>query len=446
MECPNCHMDLPERAKFCSQCGLALALNCPSCGNSEAPGSKFCTKCGAGFHVASVVPASPELAPGLSPRTTFAERLHLTVMFCDLVGSTALSVHLDVEDFHEVIAAYQKRVAEIVTRFGGFVARRVGDGVLAYFGYPNAEEDDPEQAVRASLALVDGIGLMESREPLQVRIGIATGIVVIGDLVGSGTSSDTEVLGEGPNLASRLQAVASPNSIVIADSTRRLVGSVFGLEDLGFKEIKGFAEPQRAWRVLGENRFRSRFEALRSAEAPLVDREEELELLLRRWAQAKTGEGRVILLSGEPGIGKSRLTVALRDLLGSEPYTDLHYFCSPHHQNSALFPIINLLERAAGIGREDTPGVKLDKLEALMAETFAATGDVAVLADLLLLPTGRYPDVAHHPRRRKEEVFEAIRRQFTGLAKTKPVLMTFEDLHWIDPTTLELLDLLIRDI
>ena len=446
MECPNCRVDVPEHAKFCSQCGLALVLNCTSCGNNEPPGSNFCTKCGASFPVTGGVPTSPGLAPSLSPRTTYAERCQLTVMFCDLVGSTALSVHLDVEDFHEVIAAYQKRVAEIVTQFGGFVARRVGDGVLVYFGFPNTGEDDAEQAVRAGLALVDGIAALESREPLQVRIGIATGIVVVGDLAGSGIVNDTEVLGEGPNLAARLQAVATPNSIVIADSTRRLVGSVFGLEDLGFKEFKGFAEPQRAWRVLGENRFRSRFEALRSAETPLVDRQEELELLLRRWAQAKAGEGRVIFLSGEPGIGKSRLTVALRDLLGAEPYTDLHYFCSPHHQNSALFPIINLLERAAGFGREDTPGVKLDKLEALMAETFAATRDVAVLADLLLLPTGRYPDVAHHPRRRKEEVFEALRRQFTGLAKTKPVLMTFEDLHWIDPTTLELLDLLIRRI
>jgi len=187
----------------------------------------------------------------MPPRALLAERCHLTLMFCDLVGSTALSVHLDVEDFQEVIGAYQRRVAEIVTRFGGFVARRVGDGVLVYFGYPNADEDDPEQAVRAGLAVVEAVGLLESREPLQVRLGIATGLVVVGDLIGSGTANDMEVLGEGPNLAARLHALAEPNSIVIADSTRRLVGSVFGLEDLGFKELKGFAEPQRAWRVLG---------------------------------------------------------------------------------------------------------------------------------------------------------------------------------------------------
>ena len=367
-------------------------------------------------------------------------------MFCDLVGSTALSVHLDVEDFHELIGTYQKAVAEIVTRFGGFVSRRVGDGVLVYFGYPNANEDDPEQAVRASLAVVEGIGLLESRERLQVRIGIATGLMIVGDLIRSGAANDTEVLGEGPNLASRLQAMAGPNSIVIDDSTRRLIGSVFGLEDLGLKDLKGFSEPQRAWRVLGENRFRSRFEALRSATTPIVDREEELELLLRRWSQAKCGEGRVLFISGEPGIGKSRLTVALRDLLGGEPYTDLHYFCSPHHQHSALYPIINLLERAAGFGREDSPGVKLDKLKALMAETSAATRDVALIAELLLLPTGGHANVERNPRRWKEEVFEALQRQFISLAQSKPVLMIFEDLHWIDPTTQELLDLFIRRI
>lgn len=354
------------------------------------------------------------------------------------------SIHLDVEDFHELIGAYHKRVAQILPRFGGFVSRRVGDGVLVYFGYPDAHEDDPEQAVRAGLALIEGIGRLGSPEPLQIRVGIATGLVVVGDLIGSG--NDAEVLGEVPNLAARLLALAEPNTIVIADSTRRQIGSVFALEDLGFKDLKGFTEPQRAWRVLGEDRFKSRFEALRSAETPLVDRQEETELLLRRWAQARAGEGRVILFSGEPGIGKSRLTVALRDLLDAEQYIELHYFCSPHHQDSALFPVINLLERAAGFGREDTPAAKLDKLEALMAETSAAERDVALLADLLLLPTGRYRSVEQNPRRRREETFEALQEQLTALARKKPVLMIFEDLHWIDPTTRELLDLFIRRI
>jgi class 3 adenylate cyclase/predicted ATPase len=446
MECPNCSADVSERARFCSQCGSALPLSCPSCGNSNALGSKFCAKCGAALAETSRALPDIELAPSVPPRAPLAERCHLTVMFCDLVGSTALSVHLDVEDFQEVITTYQNRVAEIVTQFGGFVARRVGDGVLVYFGYPNADEDDPEQAVRAGLAVVEAVGLLEGREPLQVRLGIATGLVVVGDLIGSGTANDNEVLGEGPNLAARLQALAEPNSIVIAESTRQLIGSVFELEDLGFRDLKGFAEPQRAWRVLGENRFKSRFEALRSAETPLVGRQEEIELLLRRWAQAKAGEGRVILFSGEAGIGKSRLTVALRNLLDAEPYTDLQYFCSPHHEDSALFPIINLLERMAGFGREDTPAVKLDKLEVLMAETSAANWDVALLAELLLLPTERYPTVELNPRRRKEETFEALQRQLIGLAQSNPLLMIFEDLHWIDPTTQEVLDLFIRRI
>jgi class 3 adenylate cyclase/predicted ATPase len=445
MQCPNCGADASELAKFCNQCGSALALSCPSCGNSEAPGSKFCGKCGASLASSGGASRSPELAPSL-PRATLAERSHLTVMFCDLVGSTALSVHLDVEDLHELIGAYHKRAAEIVTRFGGFGARRVGDGVLVYFGYPDAHEDDPEQAVRAGLALIEGIAHLESQEPLQIRIGIATGVVVVGDLIGSGNSSDTEVVGEVPNLAARLLALAEPNTIVIADSTRRQVGSTFALEDLGFKELKGFTEPQRAWWVQGENRFKSRFEALRSAAIPLVNRLEETELLLRRWAQARAGEGRVIFFSGEAGIGKSRLTVALRDLLEAEQYTDLHYFCSPHHQDSALFPVINLLERAAGFRREDTPAAKLDKLQALMAETSAAEGDVALLADLLLLPTGRYAAVEPNPRRRREDTFEALHRQFAELARKKPVLMIFEDLHWIDPTTQELLDLFVRQI
>jgi class 3 adenylate cyclase/predicted ATPase len=446
MECPNCGVVFTEGAKFCSQCGTGFALSCPSCGSHEAPGSKFCAQCGTALLGTIGVLPSPKFASASMPRAVLAERCHLTVMFCDLVGSTALSVHLDVEDLHELMGAYQKGVAEIVTRFGGFVARRVGDGTLVYFGYPNADEDDPEQAVRASLAVVEGIGALVTHEPLQVRVGIATGLVVVGDLIGSGIANDNEVLGQGPNLAARLLALAEPNSIVIADSTRRLVGSIFGLEDLGFKDLKGFAEPQRAWRVLGENRFKSRFEALRSAETPLVDRKEEIEIMLRRWAQAKADDGRVILFSGEAGIGKSRLTVALRSLLDTEPYTDLHYFCSPHHQDSALFPVINLLERAAGFGREDTPGVRLDKLEALMRETSPAEGDIALLADLLLLPVGRYPMVEHNPRRRKEETFEALLRQLTGLARKSPVLMIFEDLHWIDPTTQELLDLFIRRI
>jgi class 3 adenylate cyclase/tetratricopeptide (TPR) repeat protein len=446
MDCPNCHADVPEGANFCSQCGSALSIACPSCGSTNASIARFCVACGTTLAGLTETVPSPELAPELTLRALTAERCHLTVMFCDLVGSTELSVHLDVEDFQELIGAYQRRVAEIVTGFGGFVARRVGDGVLVYFGYPNADEDDPEQAVRAGLAVIEAIGHLKSREPLRVRLGIATGLVVVSDLIGSGNVYDHEVLGEVPNLAARLHTLAEPNSIVIAEGTRRLVGSVFRLEDLGFKDLKGFAEPQRAWRVLGEDRYKGRFEALRNAETPFVNRQEEIDLLLRRWAQAKAGEGQVVLLSGEAGIGKSRLTVSLRHLLDAEPYSSVHYFCAPHHQDSALFPIINHLEHEAGFDREDSTEAKLDKLEALMAETSASIGDVALLADLLLLMTDRYPAVEENPRRRKEETFAALQRQLSGLAGQMPVLMVFEDAHWIDPTAMEVVDLFIRQI
>jgi class 3 adenylate cyclase/predicted ATPase len=441
MECLSCHAEVSESARFCSQCGAALAHKCPSCGSIEAPGSKFCSMGGfvlSGQPHTTMAPALPD--PGV------AERSHLTVMFCDLVGSTALSVHLDVEDLHKVIAAYHRCAAEVVTRFGGFAARRVGDGVLVYFGYPRAHEEDPERAVRAGLALIEEIGQLESPEPLQVRLAIATGLVVVGDLVGSGISNENEVVGAVPNLAARLLSLAEPNTVVISDTTRRLLGSVFELDDLGFKELKGFTEQQRVWGVLRENRFRSRFEALRSAETPFVNREEETELLFKRWTQAKTGEGRAILFSGEAGIGKSRLIVALRDLLRAERLNELHFFCSPYHQNSTLFPIINFLERAAGFGREDTPTAKLDQLEALMAGTAAAETDIALLADLLLLPTDRYAGVERNPQRRRQQTFEALLRQITELASKKPILLIFEDIHWIDPTTQELLDIFVQRI
>ena len=368
MECPSCHAELLEPARFCSHCGLALAQRCPGCGSSNLLASRFCSECGSTLTGADIILPAPA-APNVVAPLSAAERRPLTVMFCDLVGSTTLSTRLDLEDLQELIRGYHKEVAEVVTCFGGFVARRVGDGALVYFGYPRADEDNPEQAVRAGLALVEAINQMKGPELLQVRLGIATGVVVVGDLIGTGSSHEQDVLGEGPNLAARLQALAEPNTIVISDDTRRLVGSVFELVDLGELALKGFASPQRAWRVVGEGRFTGRFEALRRAETPLTGRGEEIGLLLRRWSQANAGEGRIVLLSGEPGIGKSRLTVALRDRLSTEPHICLRYFCSLHHQDSALFPFIVQLERAAAFGREDTPAKKLEKLETLLLST-----------------------------------------------------------------------------
>ncbi|HEY1301046.1 MAG TPA: adenylate/guanylate cyclase domain-containing protein [Stellaceae bacterium] len=308
---------------------------------------------GAAVAAAEDIPAAPA-----ANATAEAERRQLTIMFCDLVGSTPLATRFDPEDLHEIVGAYHRCVADTVARFGGFVAKYMGDGVLVYFGYPQAHEDDAERAVRAGLAVIDAVSRLATQEKLNVRIGIATGLVVVGDLIGEGAAQERGVVGETPNLAARLQALARPETLVIAESTRRQLGVLFEIEDLGPQPLAGFAEPQRAWRVLGESGVVSRFEALRSGTIPLIGRDEELEHLLRRWRQVKSGEGRVVLVSGEPGIGKSRLTAALSQRIESEPYTRIRYFCSPHNQDSALFPFIGQLGRAAGFARDDTATTK----------------------------------------------------------------------------------------
>jgi class 3 adenylate cyclase len=315
----------------------------------------------------TAVPTAAAAPAADAPPQLDAERRQLTVMFCDVVGSTALSTRYDPEDLRELIGGYHRAVADTVGRFDGFVAKYMGDGVLIYFGYPRAHEDDAERAVFSALAVIEAVGRLPAREDLRVRLGIATGLAVVGDLIGEGAAQERGVVGETPNLAARLQALATPNTLVIAEATRRQIGELFDLEDLGPQRLAGFAEPQRAWRVLGESGEISRFEALRSRETPLVGRDEEVELLRRRWEQAKSGEGRVVLISGEPGIGKSRLTAALSAQIESEPHTRLRYFCSPHHQDSALYPFIAELEHAAGFAGDDTTDAKLGKLRALLA-------------------------------------------------------------------------------
>jgi class 3 adenylate cyclase/predicted ATPase len=368
-----------------------------------------------------------------------AERRQVTVMFSDLVGSTALSARMDPEDLREVISAYQRCVAETVRHFGGFAARYLGDGVLIYFGYPTAHEDDGERAVRCGLALIDAVATLPAPEPLEVRIGAATGMVVVGDLVGSGEAQEHDVVGETPNLAARLQVIAEPNTVVIAETTRRLLGNLFELQDLGLKELKGIAGPVRAWAALRASSAEGRFEALHTVGlTALVGREEELDLLLRRWSRAKRGEGQVVLLSGEAGIGKSRLTAALLERLSGEAHTRLRYFCSPQHTDSAFYPIIGQMERAAGLAHDDKPQAKLDKLGAIPAHTSTSTEDAALFAEMLSLANdGRYPALELAPEQRRQRTLEALTSQLAKLARLQPVLMIFEDAHWVDPTSLE---------
>jgi class 3 adenylate cyclase len=389
--------------------------------------------------ISAVAPAEPR-------HQDTAERRQVTVMFSDLVGSTALSVRMDPEDLREVISAYQKCVAETVRRFGGFVAKYMGDGVLVYFGYPQAHEDDAERAVRAGLELIAAVSALKSPASLQTRVGIATGLVVVGDLIGSGEAQERGIVGETPNLAARLQALAKPNTVVIAEGTRKLLGNLFELEGLGAKDLKGISGPVRVFAALRAGSAEGRFEALHgSGLTDLVGRDEEVELLMRRWSKAKTGEGQVVLLSGEAGIGKSRPTAALLERFASGPHTRLRYFCSPQHTDSAFYPIIGQMERAAGLAHDDTPKAKLDKLDALLAQTSTSKQAAALFAEMLSLPNaGRYPALDLAPQQRRQKTLEALTSQLAGLASQRPVLMIFEDVHWIDPTSVEALNRIVE--
>jgi class 3 adenylate cyclase/tetratricopeptide (TPR) repeat protein len=376
-----------------------------------------------------------------------AEHRQLTVMFCDLADSTVLSTRLDPEDLRGIINTYHRCCTELIEHNGGFVAKYMGDGVLAYFGYPQAHEHDAERAVRAGLGLTEAVPKLatDPGSPLQVRVGIATGLVVVGDLMDAGAGQERAVVGATLNLAARLHELAEPGAVAIASSTRRLTGGLFEYRDLGTVPINGFEENLPAFQVLGANNTENRFEALHSTTTPLVGRDEEIDLLMRRWEQAKRGDGCAVLIRGEPGIGKSRIAQTILEQLSREPHTRLRYFCSPHHQESALYPNIAQLERAAGFGRQDTDEERLAKLEGVLAQAANDLNVAAPLfAELLSIPTiGRYPTLQLSPQKRKEKTLHALLAQVEGLAVRQPLLIVWEDAQWSDPTSRELLDLIV---
>ena len=373
-----------------------------------------------------------------------AERRHLTVMFCDLVGFTALSAQADPEDIRGVIAAYRATCASAIRAYGGFIARFIADGVLAYFGYPRAHEDDAERAIRASLDIIAALRSKQtsSVDALSVRIGIATGFVVIGELIGDAAASEQEATGDTPNLAARLQALAEPGTVVIADTTKRLVGRVFSLRDLGEVQVKGLSDGQRIWTVEGLANAEARFETVRATHVgALVGRETETAALTERVEVAWRGEGQAVLICGEPGIGKSRLVAWLDQYVASQSHIRLRYQCSPYHTDSALYPFIAQIERAADIRPDDPHDRRLDNLESVLRLSTSQVQAVApLIASLLSIPAGaRYPPLALNPVEQRRRTLLALIEQLEGLARRRPVLLVFEDAHWADPTSLELL-------
>jgi class 3 adenylate cyclase/predicted ATPase len=389
-------------------------------------------------------------SPSAGARPPEAERRQLTVMFVDLVGSTALSAKLDPEDMREVLRSYQNTVAGEIARFEGHVAKFMGDGVLAYFGWPRAHEDEAERAVRAGLALMLATAKLTTPagEPLSARVGLATGLVVVGDLVGEGASQEQAVVGDTPNLAARLQALAQPGQVVIAEATRRLLGDLFEVEELGAQRLKGIAAPTSAFAVVRERALESRFAARSGGLTALVGREHELALLLERWQQASAGEGQVVLLSGEAGIGKSRITRALIDAVAESAHVRISYQCSPYHTESALWPVTQQLGHAARLALDDAAEVKFDKLAALLARAEVELGDApALLARLLGIDAGqRYVLPELSPQKLRAQTLKALLDQLVGLSRQSPVLLILEDAHWIDPTTLEMVVLALDRI
>ena len=466
MQCQNCQATLPGAAKFCIECGAAAPSICGACGFVNLAQASFCAECGASVGSArrdnaAIVHAQHSPSPAHPHPVPSVERRQLTVLFCDLVGSTSLSSRLDPEELRDVIAAFYTCVADTVAQFGGHVARYMGDGALIFFGYPHAFEDNAARAVRGALALVSNVAkLSEHAERLSVRIGIATGLVVVGDIVGVGAAREQTALGDTPNLAARLQALAEPDTIVIAESTRRLAGDLFEYRDLGAVTLKGFSDRVTAWQVLGEERSRRRFSAHDSSQRPpvtpqdhrgarpLVGRARELGLLHDSWKQVCEGRGRVILVSGDAGIGKSRLVEALVSQLQDEPHAHLEFGCSANYTNSPLYPVVALLPTVLGWSRADALEVRLEKLDAFCSRHRLPTGEaLPLLASLLSLPaSGRYALPPMSPERQKQRTLQLLAMIVVSFAGEQPLTMVVEDLHWIDPTSKQLLAVLIDQV
>ena len=439
MRCSTCGADQTGDRASCASCGAALVRRCPDCKSDTPADFRFCGRCGK--RLPDSLPATAD-APASAAGP---ERRVVTTVFVDLVGSTALSTQVDPEDLREILQAYRGTAAQIIRSLGGHVANLIGDGLLVLFGYPTAHGDDPERAIMAGLRIVEEVaGLHHPKAPeLHVRVGIATGLVVVGRLDVEGAAEKDSVVGETPNLAARIQSVAEPDMVLVAEETRQAVGDLFEVADVGTHRFKGIAGPTRVFRVLGRREHESRFEARARASTPLVGRDGELAELLRRWERAAAGAGEAVTLLGEPGIGKSRLARALHEALSGTPHVRVRFQCSPFHTTSPLHPVQVYLGRAAGIVGPEDPETKLERLERLLSPIDGEA--MGLVADMMSIPShGRYPAAALPPAKRKERTREELSARILGLAKSSPLLLTLEDAHWIDPTTLELVQALVK--
>ena len=452
MPCPQCQHENPADTNFCRNCGTRLTHVCPQCQQVLPLAAKFCMACGQALTAPAQSAPSRDQPPTLEPRPLDAERRQLTVMFCDLVGSTTLSGQLDPEDLRDVIRAYQATCAAVISRFEGYIAQYLGDGLLVYFGYPQAHEDDAQRAVRAGLDMLEAMDTLSTRVTrergmrLAIRLGIHTGLVVVGEIGGVGRYEQL-ALGETPNIAARIQEGAEPGATVISASTYRLIQDHFACQELGQQTLRGVPLPMMLYRVLGERGVQSRFEEeVPRYLTPLVGRVSEISRLVEDWQRVREGMGQVVVLSGEAGIGKSRLIQELKTHLAADPHIWLECRCLPYQQHSVLYPLIELLQRLLQLRREDTPEEQLAKLERMLRQCRMPLEEtVPLFAALLALPlsSGRYPSMTLPPLQQRQKTLEALRSILEQLATQQPVLFIVEGLHCADPSTLALLRLLI---
>ena len=450
MRCQNCGIENAAGSRFCNRCGTPLNKRCPKCGSENAPEAIFCSQCGAAIDVAGQMRAAEPRSGPAEPRgsSLTGERRHLTVLFCDLVNSTSIAAQLDPEEWREIVADYHRAAAQAIERFGGHVAQYLGDGVMAYFGYPEAHDNDAERAARAGLAILDAISKLNTAAPprpeLSARIGIDSGAVVVGASAGK----DADVFGDTPNIAARVQAAAEPGTVLITDATHRLVSGLFVVDQLGAQALKGIERPVQLYRVIQPSGVRGRLEAAAATRGltPFVGREDELRLLMSRWERALDGEGQVALIIGEAGIGKSRLLQRFHEQIGGTPHTWIEAHAGAFFQNTPFYPVTELLQQFLGGNGGKSAEEQLAQLEPrLELAGLKPAETIPLIAPLLNLPlSDKYPPSSLSPEQQRRRLLATLVEWVLGAARVQPLVVATEDLHWADPSTLELIQLLVE--